>query len=67
MNKWQKVINQIVKDDEGHVNLNHRQRRISLREAMKQPFYTFERLVDFKNWNKEEAKFIESFFRMIKN
>ena len=65
MNKWQKVINQIAKDDWCVMSENYRKRRILLRESIKQYSYTFEKLVDYKNWNRQENVMISSFIKSI--
>lgn len=53
MNKWQKVINQYAKDDEGFVPMSYRQRRIGIKNSIKhdEP-YNFEEFLSLKNWNK---------------
>ena len=45
------VINQIAKDETGISNTTFRQRRVGLRDAIKQPFFNFQKLIKFKKWN----------------
>lgn len=62
MNKWQKVINQIAKDDEGFMDLSYRQRKSSLKKAIsKENDFNFDKLKDFKNWNKNRNIMMKSF------